>query len=92
MNHHDFNDLRAVNNKETNNIIGGTEDAIWNATKHAYLLGLKRGQENCAELVKALKQIAAIQDQMFGSDWEEIEEARTIARAALSKFQGENHE
>ena len=31
----------------------------------------------------ALKKIAAIQNQMFGQDWDEIEDAREIARAAL---------
>lgn len=37
-----------------------------------------------AALVKALEQIASIEDKMVGGDWEEIDEARTIARAALS--------
>lgn len=34
-------------------------------------------------LLEALKKIEAIEDKMFGSDWEEIEEARDIARAAI---------
>lgn len=34
-------------------------------------------------LLEALKKVAAIEDKMFGSDWEEIEEAREIARAAI---------
>lgn len=33
----------------------------------------------------ALERIACIQNQMFGMDWEEIEDAREIARAALSE-------
>ena len=89
MNHHDFNAMRKHGLR---NAAFMYNEVFMAAQNHAYQLGLKRGQENCAVLVEALKQIAAIQDQMFGSDWEEIEEARTIARAALSKFQGENHE
>jgi len=34
-------------------------------------------------LKEALERIAAIEDRMVGGDWEEIEEARGIARAAL---------
>jgi len=37
-----------------------------------------------AVLVAALEKIAAIENQMVGSDWEEIDDARAIARAALS--------
>lgn len=37
-----------------------------------------------AALVKALENIVNIEDKMVGGDWEEIDEARTIARAALS--------
>lgn len=38
------------------------------------------------ELVAALKQIAAIVNQTSGGDWDEIEMAREIARAILSKY------
>lgn len=41
-----------------------------------------------AALVKALEDIIAIKDKMFGSDWQEIDEVRTIARAALSGAKG----
>jgi hypothetical protein len=41
-----------------------------------------------AELLEALKKIAAIEDQMYGPDWEEIEEARDIASAAIAKAEG----
>lgn len=34
-------------------------------------------------LKEALERIAAIEDRMVGGDWEEIEEARGIAREAL---------
>lgn len=37
------------------------------------------------DLIQALKDIAAIRNKDFGSDWEEIEEARLIAREALSR-------
>lgn len=38
-----------------------------------------------AELLEALKKIAAIPNNDFGSDWEEIEEARTISMMAIQK-------
>lgn len=38
-----------------------------------------------AELLEALKKIAAIPNKDFGSDWEEIEEARTISMMAIQK-------
>lgn len=41
--------------------------------------------ERVKELEGALRKISAIEDQMYGADWEEIEEARGIADAALSK-------
>lgn len=40
------------------------------------------------DLVAALKAITAIQNQGGGGDWDEIEAAREIARAALTKAQG----
>ena len=40
------------------------------------------------DLLEALKKIAKIEDKMVGSDWEEIEEARAIARAAVAKAEG----
>ena len=40
-------------------------------------------------LLEALKKIAAIENRMFGSDWEEIDEAREIARAAIAAAEGE---
>lgn len=33
----------------------------------------------------ALEQIAAIEDKMYGPDWEEIEQARDIANKALGR-------
>ena len=41
--------------------------------------------ERVKELEGALKQISEIEYQMYGADWEEIEEAREIANAALAK-------
>jgi hypothetical protein len=38
-----------------------------------------------AELLEALRKIAAIKNQMYGGDWEEIEEAREIANSAIAK-------
>jgi hypothetical protein len=37
------------------------------------------------DLLEALTKIAAIEDLMYGGDWDEIEQARQIARAAISK-------
>lgn len=42
-----------------------------------------------AELLEALKEIAAIEDRMYGGDWDEIEDARKIARAAIAKAEKE---
>jgi hypothetical protein len=41
------------------------------------------------DLLDALQKIAAIQNQSDGPDWEEIEEARGIANAAIAKATGE---
>jgi hypothetical protein len=38
------------------------------------------------KLVEALKAVAAIEDKMYGGDWDEIEEARNIACAALKEL------
>lgn len=42
--------------------------------------------DQLAALVKALEDIAAIEDQLVGSDWEEIEQARKIATDALAAY------
>jgi hypothetical protein len=41
------------------------------------------------DLLEALRKIAAIEDKMFGGDWDEIEEARMVARAAIARATGE---
>lgn len=38
---------------------------------------------------EALEQIIAIPNRDYGSDWDEIEEAREIARKALASFEGD---
>jgi hypothetical protein len=40
------------------------------------------------DLVKALEEIAAIENKEFGPDWEEIEEARKIANDVLGRVKG----
>lgn len=40
------------------------------------------------ELLEALKGIADIQNKDWGGDWDEIEEARSIARATIDKATG----
>lgn len=37
------------------------------------------------KVVAALRTISAIENQMVGGDWDEIEEARAIARQALGE-------
>lgn len=44
-------------------------------------------QADDGELRTALERIAAIENKQFGQDWEEIEQAREIARAALAAQQ-----
>jgi uncharacterized coiled-coil DUF342 family protein len=48
----------------------------------------KAYREERDKLREALERIAAIEDKAFGGDWDEIEEARTIARAVLKKTGG----
>jgi hypothetical protein len=42
-------------------------------------------REEIDRLRAALKKIAAIEDDCYGGDWQEIEEARNIASDALSR-------
>lgn len=46
-------------------------------------------QEQMDSLAQALDRIEAIEDKMIGGDWDEIIEARAVARAALSLVKGE---
>jgi hypothetical protein len=41
------------------------------------------------ELLEALRQIAKIGNQPYGTDYEEIDAAREIARAAIARAEGE---
>ena len=59
------------------------------------VIAVWRGRTQRAEaqrdaLLEALRKIAAIENKMVGSDWEEIEEARDTARAAIKALEGEN--
>lgn len=47
----------------------------------AMALAIKEAQ---APLLAALKEIAAIKDSHTGGDWDEIEQAREIAKAAIA--------
>jgi hypothetical protein len=60
------------------------------AQDYAYLLGLNRGRENCLDVVDALKDIVELWDTMVPTIY--INDMHLKARAALSKFQGDNHE
>jgi hypothetical protein len=42
------------------------------------------------EMLAALQSIAAIQDESYGSDWQEIQEARDIANNAIAKAEAAN--
>ena len=66
-------------------------DAIdgFSVTESAAADELRRLHEVNQELLKALKEIANIPDLEWGTDWEEIEQARGIARAAILKATGE---
>lgn len=56
-----------------------TDDGTWiNAADYASL------EQECERLRNALEKIAAIEDRYNCGDWDEIEEAREIATAALS--------
>ena len=48
---------------------------------------ISRLRETQRVLVEALRKIVAIDDKMFGGDWDEIEEARAIARGALASVE-----
>ena len=50
------------------------------------LVALARDGMRAPDLHAALKRIAAIEDKMFGGDWDEIEEARNIAVDALAGY------
>lgn len=52
------------------------------------LVAMSRDGMHAPALKHALKRIAAIEDKMFGGDWDEIEEARNIACDALAESLG----
>ena len=70
-----------------------TDDAVRFATQledaQGEIRALRATEQNLRERVKALeeglKKIDAIEHQMYGADWEEIEEAQEIARALLEQ-------
>ena len=57
-----------------------------NAEQIGEIVALKEQRD---ELLEALKKISAIENKDYGPDWEEIEEARDIADAAIAKATGE---
>jgi hypothetical protein len=66
---------------------GATADCKCISPSYAAELGRQVGEletEN-ARLRAALKKIVAIKDDLYSSDWREIEEARSIADDALSR-------
>jgi hypothetical protein len=50
--------------------------------------GYTRREWQRDELLEALRQIAKIGNQPYGTDYEEIDKAREIARAAIAKVEG----
>lgn len=52
------------------------------------LVAMARDGMRAPAMKDALKRIAAIEDKMFGGDWDEIEEARNIACDALAASLG----
>lgn len=51
-------------------------------------LELRRLEAANAELLEAMQKISAIELQMYGPDWEEINMAKGIAEAAIKKHEG----
>lgn len=45
---------------------------------------LKEAADSIEALKEALREIAAISNRMYGQDWQEIEDARAIARVAMN--------
>lgn len=51
-------------------------------TPHQFRIAAEQQRD---ELLEALKRIAAIENSMYGQDWDEIDKARRIANAAIEK-------
>lgn len=64
----------------------GSELVAYGNKQFARAERLEASVENA---IKALQEIANIPNAMSGSDWDEIETAREIARAALAQVKGE---
>ena len=62
---------------------------ISNHTGRKAALELRKLEATNAELLKALQKISAIELQMYGPDWEEINMAKGISDAAIKKH-GDN--
>jgi hypothetical protein len=60
----------------------GYDDAE-TVAKHAAGASERADAEKDAALLEALRKIAAIENKMYGGDWDEIEEARSIASIAI---------
>ena len=63
--------------------VGGHDEA------HITASGLKSICDSHDALLEALEAISSIPNRLTGPDWEEIEEAREIATAAISRSRGE---
>jgi hypothetical protein len=61
------------------------EELEWQTHWKPHAAELRRLHALNTELLAALKRIADIQNKDWGGDWEEIEEARSTARAAIAK-------
>ena len=59
-------------------------EAALQMTKATHALKIASVEAQRDVLLEALRKIAAIENKMVGSDWEEIEEARDTARAAIA--------
>lgn len=91
MNADDLDELTAKWFQETSSV--NIDGAIKATQAHAYQLGLKRGQANCAELAAALKALYDLPDYDGTVVTSTVRRnTKQMARAAISKFQGENHE
>ncbi|AND74942.1 hypothetical protein pf16_19 [Pseudomonas phage pf16] len=78
----DFDKLKAEHDK-----LRRWEEMVRDTSALANKLAMVEAQLNAAK--EALAKIAAIEDEQHGGDWDEIEEARNIANAALTELKGE---
>lgn len=69
--------------------VGDISDLSFKRAQELAKTALETIETQESVLLAALQKIAAIENREFGSDWEEIEEARQIANDAIRLVTGE---